>query len=792
MRAARIKKKISISFKRSFVVALVLAFFFSAVATQLYPKHSRAAGTGLGQLSWIAPADNLSSRVYKSNGSTVDGETHAFYMRANATYGNQEVVQLGVYFDTPQGSTNFDLRPGGDNPSAAPPAGYANNQVCHQTVGTGHGRYIKVNVGGLIYYVGSTNVCSTDPSKANRFYKSYAGPAPAYDAATGKYKLNITIQYNFGEPAPNAGEDADGASNDYVQFRVVDLARAARIGPLGGNEIPGTYFPMIGRFGYWDPIRTTQLRVPFGPPCNLAEVNPTRTIDIFDIDWQGPLWPNQDPYIEVYRYDRNNTYLGLATLSGPTQNGTLTNLNTRYYLQGGNTNHSRVNLTMENGFKYQLNIIGVDPRNTVNIAMPFSTIWGNITCSANVSPQAALNGTMEEGTSLTATAGIFNSGNATGSVSWDRYFWYEDNGNDSFDLIGDTRIPPANTALGNVPGSTTFSPGPGVATPLATWGPITLDGTNHQRVCTALFLRAPLSPSYTQITGTNPAKDCRNIVRKPYFQVFNGDVDATGIFPNLAAGIACPVTGALTGGILAFNNGAASNYTGSGSNLAAFARGTIDQFITGNTHAGNRPRYLSFANTAGYGGGFSQQHCMPSGVVDDFNRARSGSAGPVTITQGDITSTDYTRYVNGDVYISSSLTYAAAGAGTFTVDTIPRFKIVATGNIYIRNDVAQIDGEYAAAGKIYTCAITGGAGLTVNNSMGDACKAQRLTVNGALIASEIKLLRSIGTVGLLSGAAETINFSPESWLKELRNVSGGPTTSTTTEYDSITNMPPVL
>jgi hypothetical protein len=126
MRAARIKKKISISFKRSFVVALVLAFFFSAVATQLYPKHSRAAGTGLGQLSWIAPADNLSSRVYKSNGSTVDGETHAFYMRANATYGNQEVVQLGVYFDTPQGSTNFDLRPGGDNPSAAPPAGYAN------------------------------------------------------------------------------------------------------------------------------------------------------------------------------------------------------------------------------------------------------------------------------------------------------------------------------------------------------------------------------------------------------------------------------------------------------------------------------------------------------------------------------------------------------------------------------------------------------------------------------------------------------------------------------------------
>jgi hypothetical protein len=402
---------------------------------------------------------------------------------------------------------------------------------------------------------------------------------------------------------------------------------------------------------------------------------------------------------------------------------------------------------------------------------------------AIVNPTVNLLGSMEEGTPVTAQGFINNATNSNGTADYTRQFWYESIGNnDSYD-VGETLLGP-----GDASGSGGF--GASGSYTIGDWGPVALDGI-HTRVCTRLTLTGVSSPGLIDSTK-NPATACRNIIRKPYFQVFNGDIDATGVFPDFVTGNACPTVGALSGGILAFNNGNPT-YTGSGSNLAAFARGTIDQFITGNTHAANMPEYLSFANAGGYGGGFGLQHCMPSTVVDDFNLAKNGATGPVSISQPAVGTSTFTQYVKGDVYITSNITYAGAGYGSFSVSTIPRYKVVATGNIYIRNDVSQIDGVYEAGGKIYTCAVDpGGGSLIVTSTMDTACRAQRLTVNGALLAPEVKLLRSFGTVGLNNGAAETINFSPEVWLKELRDISGTTTTNTTTEYDAITNLPPVL
>jgi hypothetical protein len=761
----------------AFFLALLL---FATTLFTLIQFDSRKAKAAAVPLESISPAQNNPSDWRSTKGGSVTyDETHAFYMRQNPSLGNQDVVELSAFFPNRPASTSFDIRSGGDD--------IANNQVCNVTNAAGIGNYITVNIGGVNYNVGSGNVCSKDATKANRFYKTYAGPAPVYDSTARMYRVDITIQYT----------GATG-SNEYVQFRVKDMSGTAKMGPKGDDDNinPNTNFPIIARHTYWngganDPYYTG-FRIPFGVPCNvnIPATGVLKRIVIFDVDYDGVNWPASDgykPYYTVSQYDLNGNFTGNVALTA-VQYGTVSG--DKFYMQGGGNRKTIAQFNMLPGYKYQLNTYALHPRNTINVGLPYSTIWGNVTCTAQVSPQVSLTGTMEEGTPINATAGIFNAGNAIGSVSWDRYFWYEDGGNaDKYDAGVDAPL-----FGGSVPGSTTFNPGPGTTTSLANWGPVTLDGTNHSRICTALLLRAPLSPTYTNITGTNPAQDCRNIIRKPYFQVLNGDVDATGIFPNLVTGVACPTVAPLTGGILAFNNGAASGYTGSGSNLAAFARGTIDQFITGNTHAvANKPRYLSFANAGGYGGGFAQQHCLSSGVIDDFNSAKGGSSGPLTVTQPAVGTSSLTKYVNGDIYITSDITYAAAGFGSFTVDTIPRYKIVATGNIYIQNTVGQIDGVYEAAGKIYTCAIdTGGGNLGVNNSMGDACRARSLTVNGALVAPEVKLLRSIGTVGLMNGPAEVVNFSPEVWLKELRDVSGGPTGTTTSAYDAITNMPPVL
>jgi hypothetical protein len=403
-----------------------------------------------------------------------------------------------------------------------------------------------------------------------------------------------------------------------------------------------------------------------------------------------------------------------------------------------------------------------------------------------VRPTAVLQSSMEEGTNVTAQGFISNSTNSSGTATYNRQFWYEDNGNDTFDL-GDDLVGP-----GNINGSAAFGPSSNVS--LGDWGPYVLDGS-HTRICTRLFITG-VSSGGIVVPGSNPSLDCRNIIRRPYFQVFNGDVDATGVFPNLATGV-CTIPGALTGGIRAFNNATASvpSYTGSGTTIAAFSAGTIDGFVSASQNIGavNRPRYLSFANAiAPYGGGFTQSHCVSN---EDFDRARTSGVGTLTVTQP--ATATYEQYVNGDVYIRSNMSYSAAGAASFDINSVPQYKIVATGNIYILNTVSQLDGVYQAGGKIYTCAIDSAGVLVVpnatNGELANSCKNTQLTINGALIAPEVKLLRTFGTVGRLNGAAETVNFSPEVWLKILRkSTSGTTTTSLDSEYDSITTMPPVL
>jgi hypothetical protein len=61
-----------------------------------------------------------------------------------------------------------------------------------------------------------------------------------------------------------------------------------------------------------------------------------------------------------------------------------------------------------------------------------------------------------------------------------------------------------------------------------------------------------------------------------------------------------------------------------------------------------------------------------------------------------------------------------------------------------------------------------------------------LTVSGVLSGRQVWLLRTAGS--LSSGPAETINYVPEHWLSSLH----GSTGYRLDDYDSISNLPPVL
>ena len=159
-------------------------------------------------------------------------------------------------------------------------------------------------------------------------------------------------------------------------------------------------------------------------------------------------------------------------------------------------------------------------------------------------------------------------------------------------------------------------------------------------------------------------------------------------------------------------------------------------------------------------------------------------------------------FVEGNLVIQNNIIYAGAGSWR-SADVIPRLQIVVRGNIFIDKSVTQLDGVYVAqGGTIYTC--TNGAGGVVNGLYAD-CNTQ-LTVNGALVASRIKWLRTFGHLGNSTFgenpnsnsnctslgvtytkptcASEIVNLGPEAWMVEQ--------SSTNPNADYIQALPPLL
>jgi hypothetical protein len=325
------------------------------------------------------------------------------------------------------------------------------------------------------------------------------------------------------------------------------------------------------------------------------------------------------------------------------------------------------------------------------------------------------------------------------------------------------------------------------------------------------------------ITGSVGAVDCTGsfaVVYRPYVSVLGGDVTAGSGF-----GPSCTSTTATINSWNT-NTGTTPNYAGAGTEIAAWATGSITNFVSGLGLSGgaatNGGSGLSLSNTVGVGGaghgGYLGSNAVPC-MYDYYGHkpATTTSVGATSLSAMTLSSGNYsapvdglgaftlgngttditvgqdvagngkqiTIYVNGNLYIKSNIKYSYAN-----LYQIPKLNIYVQGNIYIDPGVTEVHGVYMAQKS----ATTGGYINTCNPGTITApqpyatCNKQ-LTIVGAMAAeTQLRLARTYGNLSATPGApaapAEVFQYSPEMWLAE-QTVPGF-------NYQSYSNLAPVL
>ncbi len=335
------------------------------------------------------------------------------------------------------------------------------------------------------------------------------------------------------------------------------------------------------------------------------------------------------------------------------------------------------------------------------------------------------------------------------------------------------------------------------------------------------FTISPVS----QNGGSDTEQRCVHVAAKPYFRVFSGDIMAGGGFKNSSGSCTLNSRAAIIG----WNKGSSANYAGAGVQYAAQAMHQIFEVATSSAPGGSRPSGHSFANSNStynnpsngrYGGYFGSVQCIPdyfgsgpstytnlnstSTLSGALNGTYYKSNGNLRIDGASIApNSKATVYVDGNVFISGNITYG--GSGSWTVSSIPNFRLIVKGSIFIENDVTQLDGLYVAqpdagdsvGGRIYTCQTSASpyVPLSLSGQLASQCNT-KLTVNGAFIADQVWLMRTNGTLKQADAGdnpgtaniAEVFNLNPAFWISQPLDGSS----SSSSRYDSITSLPPIL
>ncbi|MGH7237086.1 MAG: hypothetical protein ACREGF_00955, partial [Candidatus Saccharimonadales bacterium] len=299
---------------------------------------------------------------------------------------------------------------------------------------------------------------------------------------------------------------------------------------------------------------------------------------------------------------------------------------------------------------------------------------------------------------------------------------------------------------------------------------------------------------------------------EPYLKVFGGDVTA-GTETKLPAG-SCTDTSAP---INAWNN---PDYSGAGTQLAAFAAGAISGFASAQNVPGSSPTKLSFASGGTYGGNFgaSSNDCATNyylgassasgppfggGSLPHGNQTLTYGGGTIhasTLMPGD----NIVIYSSGPVNIDGDITYSP-GAVSSDLSKIPNLEIITNGQpINIEGGVKNLAGNYVAENAV----INDCSGVAPTHwfydpdndtALANTC-GQKLTLDGSFTAQNLVLARTgadnfgnpstihLANPGESPGAnyaAEEFDYSPAVWLT-YPNVQKPP------DVQAITSFPPIL
>ena len=426
----------------------------------------------------------------------------------------------------------------------------------------------------------------------------------------------------------------------------------------------------------------------------------------------------------------------------------------------------------------------------------------NVTCTS-ISPASVGTGTPPFDVSFGFSLLPFAIGNEVGNKSYTGQLTF--NGN-TYPMYTD----PANT---NTTGTLNSASGT---------GPFTMYRNN---------VPTPIASGIYNITVTlnglaaNPinCNENLNVLDQPYTRFYGNDT------------ISCDsVRGIFNTPAITHND-----YVGSASELAIFASNNIEGFLPGSMdNTRSALQELAFANVSSevniasldYGGGLTScsrasGFSIPADIVQstdsDVGRFGVGDheyqyTGGNTPLIGNVgTGERVAIYVDGDVDINTinyqTLTWddddPADPDPAITADpsvNIPQVTIIATGDIYIRSNVVELDANLiSTGGDVFTCAGSGSERYLLDNVATDRaylatqCR-NKLTINGSVFANRIHFLRSAGTLTTATpfepydspNISEVIRFSPEVYLVEGGAVRPRPSSNPT--IDSIISRPPSL
>lgn len=382
------------------VVGLGLLFLVVSTAAGLALQSGSKASALNATLGSTSPA--------ASNSDPGNGHVH-YIRKQGVTNGSQPYIELKAYYpkNVSRWNTHYlQITPDSTGVAGAGHGAVTEDHVCDADAsGMSAGdkkQFIIVTLTTdaeqINYNIPADNVCVQQPGHNNQqnnnannvFFAKYRIPSqPGLDDDTNRYVVDIKISYS--QPVPQG--------DNGIRFEVTDPSGDPKIGPLGrlnGN----TSFSVIARWGLHDlnntPSGSTNLVIPFGLACSQRNDVDDAHVRIYDAD--NGLF-NTDVTFKVREINDDGSLGSYVRFNGRGSDnagpGTFSENNTRYRPPNGSGNTVKTAWASMPKFKagqrYQMEIYGVQTRNTIDIGVPGDPIFGVVKCDWKMKSTTSVN-----------------------------------------------------------------------------------------------------------------------------------------------------------------------------------------------------------------------------------------------------------------------------------------------------------------------------------------------------------------------------------------------------------------